>query len=42
MILAMTLEDRSGFPRLKGRKRTRDASGLRMVAVRLTWAMIGG
>ena len=33
MILAM----RSGPPGLKGRRRTRDWSGLRIVDVRLTW-----
>jgi hypothetical protein len=33
----MILATRWGFPELKGRKRTRDWSGLRIVAVRLTW-----
>ena len=37
MILAMILATRSEFPGLKGRKRTRDWSGLRIVDVRFTW-----
>src|SRR5688572_23327947 len=37
MILAMILPTRSRLPGLKGRSRTRDWSGLRIVDVRLTW-----
>jgi len=36
MILAMILAPRSELPGLKGRRRTRDWSGLRIVLVRLT------
>ena len=43
MILAMILAIRSGPPGLKGRRRTRDWSGLRIVAVRLriAWTLSG-
>ena len=37
MILAIILATRSELPGLKGRRSTRDWSGFRIVAVRLTW-----